>query len=160
MGLIAKYYLTDNETIRLIEEDYRVIYRHEEDLDLDKAWDGIHYILTGQSAFGMQAGKNPGSIAIIGKMEEAISKEPYICCINNYEINKALDLLENLTIEDFYDRCNLEGMVSNDVYLANSFLQDGKQQTIEHYLFPYFSELLKLLETAANENKSIIVCIS
>ena len=94
MGLLANYMMVDEATLdsmmKLNNEELMEKLEELEDneyYDMDKLWDGLHFLLTGISA-GTPIEENPLSEAIVGvhNFNEEEDEADFIACIEADEL--------------------------------------------------------------------------
>ena len=108
-----------------------------DDLMLDKAWHGIHFLLTGS------AERTGGPLSLL--LEEwpeigdvQIGWRPAVA-INAAAMSDFNEALEGTAVRDLRDRYDTRRMAAEDVYLADSFDEDREQGF--HYLTHWIAGL-------------------
>jgi hypothetical protein len=106
MGMLANYMLADDEAIdelKELSEDDLVEFIEELDeagsevYDMDKLWDGLHFLLTGASASAPIEG-NPLSEAIVG-VHVFDADDDYVSWIETGEITAIAEALRSVDIK-------------------------------------------------------------
>lgn len=151
--LKIKQLLKDPEAI----EDY--LYEDESSndenqIDLDKAWHGIHYMLTGDPWAGaapycylLSEGKEVGDIDVGYGAARALTSA---------EVNAFNDAIAKIDNADFRKRFNPKAMMSNDIY-PSIWDRDPKEDDTLEYLSEYFEELKTFIQRTKDQNKGLII---
>ena len=126
------------------------------DTDLDKAWHGIHYLLTGS----VWEGDGPLNFLIaggetIGEIDVGYGPARCLKSHNVSEINAALS---EITVEEFEVRFEPDKMMAEKIYpeIWNRKEENGNLD----YLVEYFVELKQFISKAAQNKMGLIISIS
>lgn len=126
----------------------------EPDLDLDKAWHGIHYLLTGTA---WEWGEEPAGAAILGG--DVIGED------NGYgparllrpeAVRAIAAALDALSVEELRARFDPDAMAAADIY-PNIW---GTDDEFDNYLAPYFTELRRFYAAAAANGQAVLLAIA
>ncbi len=123
-------------------------------LSLDKAWHGIHYLLTGD-AWG---GTFPEAFLVIGGTpigEEDVGYGP----ARSFRAAEVAVIATGLaTVDDqaFCDRCSLERLQAAEIY--PTFGEDSEAE-VRAYLLAYFQQLRAFLQQTAAAQQGLLVYI-
>jgi hypothetical protein len=123
-------------------------------VDIDKAWHGIHFILTGD-AFG---GDKPLVNVVMGGTpisEEDVGVGP-ARGLSVSEVTEVAAALQAIDESEFKKRFNSEELAANDIYPD---VWEDPDQDLE-YLASHFSTLRETFLKAAREGKAMIVFIN
>lgn len=162
MWMYASYYaLSDEEYNNFMDynsdEKYEFLEEKDEDnealtTDLDKAWDGLFYILAGKDADPEQ---NIFWIAIF--WEKTIQQEDYIGITSSQKISEILENLEKINIVEKIAQISFEEMMKNDVYPA--IWDEQNRENLTKYLMDYFEELKNFYKKVQEQNLNVLVTL-
>lgn len=126
------------------------------DTDLDKAWHGIHYLLTGS----VWEGDEPLNFLIaggetIGEIDVGYGPAR---CIKSDHVRTINEILSRISIEDFKLRFEPDKMMANEIYpeIWDRKDEDGNLD----YLIEYYEGLKHFISNAARNKMGIIISIS
>ena len=166
MGMSACYQMTDDNVINdLLEktdedifETIEELQETEEDvLDIDKLWDGLHFLLTNVSATEPLEG-NPLSEAIVGVTNFSDDEDAdFITYILQERVPTILNELKDFDIECAIEEFQPKKFAENDIY-PNIWMNEDKEE-LQEELKECFFELLEFYENAADMGKAVIVSI-
>lgn len=166
MGMRACYQVADQAKIKEMtamsaEEIFDEIEELQETedavLDIDKLWDGLHFLLTEVTASEPIEG-NPLSEAVVGvKMFSEDNDADYIAYTLPERVPAILNALKSFDIEKAVADFNPKEFAKNDIY-PNIWLRDDKAE-LQAELAECFSALKDFYEQAAQEEKGVIVSI-
>jgi hypothetical protein len=125
----------------------------EPDLDLDKSWHGLHFLLTG-TAWDIGTG---GGAAILGGDpvgEDGGYGVPQL--VRPDEVRAIADALEVLDIETLRARYDPQALAAADIYPD---IWD-ESDVFESYLAPNFLELRRFYRTAAAHDQAVLLAIT
>lgn len=151
--------LQDPERIfDLLEEDNSLDEDElEAETDLDKAWHGIHYLLTGTA----WEGKPPlcylvGGGQTIGDVE--VSYGP-ARVLRPDEVRAFDQALKAISLDDLSRRFNPDAMMRAEIYPEIWDRNPGEDDTLA-YVLEYFEPLKVVLHDAAQQKKGLIIYFS
>ena len=168
MGIIANYqYLSDknlkemklfyNETVEDIEDDKDGNNDIEIQLDIDKMWDALHFVLTGVGKDDAME-NNPLSEAVFG-VNFIKNSEEYIAYTQKSKVKDIVLALEDFDIEKALDNLNMSRFKKANIY-PNTWDYEEDTDKIREELRTDFQRLRdfykKILEV--NGNVVIIIC--
>lgn len=165
MGIACYFVATDKATIkRLIEnpdelEDFLFPEDEENEpanlIDVDKAWHGIHYLLTGKT----EGGEEPWSSVIFGGEEvgDDIGYGP-VRVLGPSEVQKISAALNSLTIETISSRFNAEQMEKDEVYPDGLWVGEG-QGALE-YVLDNYQNLVTFYANASVSGNGILLFLA
>ncbi|TQK06764.1 YfbM family protein [Herbaspirillum sp. SJZ107] len=122
--------------------------------DLDKAWHGIHYLLTG-TAWG---GEAPYNFLLEGGVllgDEDDTSEPAPRLLRKDEVEAIHHALAALTADTLRERFDPEAMQKLDIYPN---IWDRGEEELD-YCLHYFGELQDFMENAARHQRAILIFI-
>lgn len=124
--------------------------------DLDKAWHGIHYLLTGTS----WEGEPPRNFLVSGGTEVGNIDVGYGTArvLTAAETREALNAVNELSDEDLKDRFDPQDMLAKKIY-PEIWSRDAEDDTFG-YLTEYFMVLRGFLSQTVDEGLGIVVFVS
>lgn len=125
------------------------------DLDIDKAWHGIHFLLTG-SAWG---GNGPESFIVAGGMPVGDIDVGYgpARAFKSKEVHEIAELLKTIDKKSLEKGCDKKAFIENEIYPD---IWDEKPEDCFGYLFENFEMLKQFIIKAAEDKKALIVYIN
>ncbi|MCA9640725.1 MAG: YfbM family protein [Polyangiaceae bacterium] len=149
--------LADPESIH----DY--LYPEDEDtsrqvaeLDVDKAWHGIHWLLTGTTWGG------DGPTAFIMRGGEQVGDEPVgqgpARGFTAEEVRGIAAALHGLSSEILHARFDPQAMETADIYPSEIWMREGDEAF--EYLDSYFDQLKDFVLGAAKEGEALLIYIA
>lgn len=164
MGMIACYQMVEPEQLNLLleketDEIIEAIETLQEAdtavLDIDKLWDGLHFLLTKETE--PEEG-NPLSEAVLGTQifgdGECVYFTAYILPKRVQEIR---DVLRLFNIESVIEQFEPKEFAQNDIY-PNIWIQENKED-LQEELTQCFLAVEQFYEQAAEGGKGVIVSI-
>ena len=158
MGMIGYVYAVDANLLdRLLDgsADIEAALDHAEVVDLDKAWHGIHFLLTGEA----WAGEAPLDFLVGG---EQINDVDLGCGPARYHHSSSVRTLAGellaLSTETFLDRFDREDFASAEIYPDGCWTEDMDEDNLE-YLGANYSALRSFVLAAAERSQALIVLI-
>ena len=138
-----------------------VIYPEEEELaedlelDVDKAWQGIHFLLCdspwegeGPLSFILNGGKEIGTVDVgYGPARS----------FNSLEVKEISQLLEGISVDDLAKKCNHDLFEENGIYPS---IWHEEFDDCFGYLLSYYEDLKEFLLKTAENNSGILVYIN
>jgi hypothetical protein len=121
-------------------------------IDLDKAWHGIHYLLTGTA----EGGDGPEALAILGGEEFGpdVGYGPARFLLPG-DVKAVSDALARLTPENLAERFNPQDMSEKDIYLSPMWERDGAEAL--DYALEHYQKLPVLYRDAAQRGDAVIL---
>ena len=165
MGMIACYQIVDEEIVRNLfnkssEEVFEIIEELQEDaevLDIDKMWDGLHFLLTNVTASEPIVGSTL-SEAIVGSERFCDEEDAdFISYILPDRVKNIFKELQAFDIERAINGFNPKAFAQNGIY-PNIWMHEEKEELMEE-LSCAFSEMLRFYKKCDEENKAVIVSI-
>lgn len=166
MGMRACYQMADGAKIRELKgKDPEELFEEIEELqetddyvlDIDKLWDGLHFLLTGITASEPIA-DNPLSEAIVGvEMFSDDADADFIAYILPERVDAVLNALKSFEIEKAIANFDPKDFARNGIY-PNVWLRDDKED-LKQELTECFNALKDFYENAAQQKKGVIVSI-
>lgn len=126
-------------------------------IDLDKAWHGIHFLLTG-SVWG---GQEPLCYLIEGGEQVGDIDVGYgpARILMPDQVKRFGEALSKITVEDLRAKFNPQALEKEQIY-PNIWGQDLEEDGGLGYLLEYFEILKSFTKQVGNENKGIIICLT
>ncbi|WP_028102033.1 YfbM family protein [Pseudoduganella violaceinigra] len=165
MGMIGCFASLPEETLVRLQgdedsvEDFLYPDDGESDpenfVDIDKAWHGIHYLLTGTA----DGGSPPLSLAIIGGDEFGpdMGYGP-ARFLTAAQVASITDALEGLSAESLSARFDPQDMGRQQIYPDSIWVRDGAVGL--EYLLEYFEVLRTFYRDAASRGDAVIQWLS
>ena len=125
--------------------------------DLDKAWHGIHYFLTGTA----WEGEHPRNFLVSGGTEVGDIEVGYgpARVLTAAQTREALDAVNELSDEDLEARFDPQDMLAKEIYPAIWDRDPAEDDTL-NYLMEYFQILRGYLSQTVDEGLGIVVYFS
>jgi hypothetical protein len=121
------------------------------DFDVDKAWQGIHYLLTGSD----WEGSGPLAFMLHGGAEIAEEMgygNPH--GFTSAEVKEIAKALEPISSEALFERASQEDFQKKSIYPE---IWDEPKEDCIGYVTTYFGELKKFIRETADTNSALIV---
>jgi type I restriction-modification system DNA methylase subunit len=161
--MIASYFRVSNKILEKLkahpEKIEDIVFDSEElqeiEFDIDKAWHGIYFLLTGKVGFDETVHCIVGQ-AILGGRElgEDIGYGP-LRFLEPSEVAIINNELRNISVEDLANRFDLEAINDQDIYpMSGEWEMEDKD-----YLLEYYEGLLNYFNKAANEQEAMLLLI-
>ena len=127
-----------------------------EDLDLDKSWQGIHFLLTGTG----YEGKPPLDFIVRGGTEiadvEVGISPPRV--LKSDEVRPIADALDHLPPDELRERFDPERMLEEGIY-PDIWDRDPAEDDTLGYLIEHYTDLRAFVRRAADRGDGLIVTI-
>jgi len=165
MGMVACFTSVSEETLSRLRKDEDLIEEFlfpddgesepENYIDLDKAWHGLHYLLTGEA----DGGKLPLSLAVIGGEEfgPEVGYGPprFLSALQVAQVSKAL---ESITVESLSAKFDPQDMEKKQIYPDVIWVRDGSEAL--DYLLENYQQLAVFYRDAAARGDAVIQWLS
>jgi len=124
--------------------------------DIDKAWHGIHYLLTGTA----DGGERPWSFLVSGGREVGDVDVGYgpARVFTAAETRTIHDALATLSEDALRSRFNPADMTAKDIY-PEIWNRDPEEDDTLGYLIEYFRQLRRFLQQASDSEVGIVVVL-
>jgi Domain of unknown function (DUF1877) len=162
MGMAGCFAAIDPDTQRKIRNDPSLMEgflypdggdgEPEHSVDVDKAWHGIHFMLTGKA----HGGEGPLALAIMGGDEigEEMGYGP-ARFLEPKQVQEVAAALEKLTIEEFEKGFRPAEMTAADIYPEVIWERDGKDAL--NYVLENFQQMVVFYrDTAARGDGAVL----
>lgn len=166
MGMIACYQMVDDKTFNeLLEKSAEEVFEAIEELqetdeavlDIDKLWDGLHFLLTNVTASEPLEG-NLLSEAVVGVNKFVDDKDAdFIAYIYSERVPIIMKELNSFDIESAIERFQPKEFAQNNIY-PNIWMHEDKEELREK-LQKCFFDLKRFYERAEELGKAVIVSI-
>lgn len=132
-------------------------YDNRPDIHLDKAWHGIHFVLTG-SAWG---GEPPLNFLVLGGSEVGDVDVGYgpARAFTSVEVRQIHEALARIPPEEFVRRINLSALADAGTYPDVWDRQSEANFNVE-YLGSYYATLRSYVETLARDGFGMLVYVN
>jgi hypothetical protein len=127
----------------------------EPELDLDKSWHGIHYLLTGTA---WAIGEAAADAAILGG-DEVGEDNGYgpARLLHPATVRTIATALDALNVETLRARFDPDAMAAADIYPN---IWAGGANEFDNYLGPYFTQLRQFYRAAAASGQAVLLAIT
>lgn len=164
MGMGASYIRISNDLLSYIkshpEEIEDIVFENEDledrEFDIDKAWHGIYYLLTGIPDLKQPIESILG-LAIFGGTEigEDIGYGP-LRYLEAKEVREIATALESISVRDLTSRYKVEDINKYDIYpFSGEWTEDDKE-----YLIDNFESLVEFYRLTARQEEAVLLLIS
>lgn len=165
MGMVACFTSLTPEALQELQDEPDLIdeFLNPDDgdseppnyIDLDKAWHGIHYLLTGQA----EGGPEPHSLAVFGGEEfgPEVGYGP-ARFLTAEQVSKVADALSQISPEALAERFNPKDMEAKEIYPDVIWVRDG-QEALDYALEGY-QQLQVFYRDAASRGEAVIQWLS
>lgn len=128
---------------------------HEHVLELDKAWHGLHFLLTGTA----EDGAGPAAFLVSGG--QPLDEEGAARGLTSSEVRQIAESLARVSPEIAQERYDPFRMTKLDVYPRQIWMRPaiGDQPPVD-WLIAYYHELLRFIAVAAEAGDAVIVRVS
>lgn len=162
MSMVGNYKQISPAALEVLQEDPTtiegVIYAEHDSADgttlyLDKAWQGIHFILTGTTGIG----DTPLFHVALGGHDigEDLDYGP-VRFLSPVEVVNATEALASITEAEFKKRFDPQAMMDNQIY---PFTEKCTPEDAD-YLVDYFKQLKKFYSDTASHGNAMLVYIN
>ena len=166
MGMLAQYMAVDNKIFNsmLKMNNEEIIDKIEElseneqcDIcDIDKMWDGLHFLLTGKSA-SEPIENNKLSEAVVGTDIFDENEDDFLAYIKSEELKAIIDVMEKTNIDELLTKYNMNDFKNAKIY-PNIWEKEEKVNIYDELIF-CFESMLDFYKKCNKENMNIIVSI-
>lgn len=165
MGMVGCFAAVSPETLNQLRSDPEAIedylYPNDGDdeppyyIDVDKAWHGIHYLLTGQADGGIF----PLSLAVVGGEEfgPEVGYGP-ARFLTPAQVAAVSAALSSLNAEALRERFNPQDMKAKDIYPDGIWVRDGEDAF--DYLMEGYQQLVVFYRDAASRGDGALQWLS
>lgn len=162
MGMLGTYMLADEATIKKLSNDgdlFEAVENYGEQettisYDIDKLWDGLHFLLTNISA-EEPIEDNPLSEAIVGT--NVFDCEDFIAYTAPSHINEIADALNKVNIDFLIERMDLDKFREARIY--PNIWENKDKEFLKATLRKEFMNLRAFYNTALETNTGVLVSI-
>jgi len=166
MGLYASFRPIDEDTAQSLRDDPEAIerlYDEEEEIedpadlgivDVDKAWHGLHFLL---SAIAEAAGAGedaPLAQAVLGG--DPVSEDEDVRVLEAAKVREIADALATITEDQLRQAFDPEAMAAADIY-PDIWVRDGEEAL--DYLLHYFPALAGFYRATAASGRGALLSI-
>ncbi|WP_316569386.1 YfbM family protein [Neobacillus sp. YIM B06451] len=163
MGMIASFFRVSPKALQVLkanpDEAADLIFEMEEieelELDIDKSWHGIYFLLSGVADLDEPADGHIGR-AVLGGHE--LGEDYGYGPLRYFEPDEVADIyneLKEISPDEFASRFDPKKLSDHGIYpMHKKWSEDDKAYLVENYDF-----LLRYYETAANNNEGMLMLI-
>jgi len=163
MGMSASFYRVSNSMLQTIMSNLddidEIIYESQEiqdtELDIDKSWHGIYFLLTGDASFETTNQTLAGQ-AILGG--EEIGEDLGYGPLRFLSASKVIEIhheLSSITISELSSRFHLEKINKVEIYPSDrNWTEEDRDYLVEHY-----AQLVKFYQVAASNEEAVLLLI-
>ncbi|MDR2033126.1 MAG: YfbM family protein [Helicobacteraceae bacterium] len=165
MGMIGVYMAVgDKDLKKLIGMQNDELLDELEELEekndgynIDKMWDGLHFLLTGVSA-SSPIERDKLSEAIVGVTNFSLDEEAdFIAYTKNGELKEIIDAMQKVDQEALKTNLDLAQFRKNDIY-PDIWSDDEKEELFEE-LLDAFNSILSFYKQTLEKGQNIVVSI-
>ena len=169
MGMIASYQMIDDPKIgQLLSKDEDDIYGEidavleetqddpDEVIDIDKLWDGLHFLLTGVSACEPTEG-DPISEAIVGTAKIIEDEDETFAYVRRERVSVIAEALNGIDIDALIEDFQPVKFEQSGIYPDG--WQDEDREELQRSLKECFIGLKKFYDMTADKKKGIIISV-
>jgi hypothetical protein len=129
-----------------------------DDLDIDKAWHGLHFLLTGTD----WAGEPPLNFLVSGGMPVGNVEVGYdvVRAFTSAQVREIVAALSGLTAGELRRRFDPERMVALDIYPSAIWTRPPEEDDSLGYLIEYFEILRRYVSTLAEDGLGMLVYVT
>lgn len=166
MGMIACFQMVEEQKIKdLFEKDADELFEEVEEmqedsesvLDIDKLWDGIHFLLTGFSASEPEEGNLISEFIVGTRKFIDDDNADYIAYIFPNNVKAIINEINGLDIDTIINNFQPKEFAESGIY-PNIWMRENKED-IQKEMKSCFNTLKTFYEKASSLGKGIIVSI-
>lgn len=124
--------------------------------DIDKMWDGLHFLLTGKSA-SEPIENNKLSEAVVGTDIFDENEDDFLAYIKSEELKAIIDVMEKTNIDELLTKYNMNDFKNAKIY-PNIWEKEEEVNIYDELIF-CFESMLDFYKKCNKENMNIIVSI-
>ncbi len=166
MGMLAQYMAVDNKIFNsmlkmnneeIIDKIEKLSENEQCDIcDIDKIWDGLHFLLTGKSA-SEPIENNKLSEAVVGTDMFDENEDDFLAYIKSEELKAIIDVMEKTNIDELLTKYNMDDFKNAKIY-PNIWKKEDEAVIHDELIF-CFESMLDFYKKCNKENMNIIVSI-
>lgn len=166
MGMLAQYMAVDNKIFNsmlkmnneeIIDKIEKLSENEQCDIcDIDKMWDGLHFLLTGKSA-SEPIENNKLSEAVVGTDMFDENEDDFLAYIKSEELKAIIDVMEKTNIDELLTKYNMDDFKNTKIY-PNIWEKEEEVNIYDELIF-CFESMLDFYKKCNKENMNIIVSI-
>ncbi|PFK43984.1 hypothetical protein COI93_09545 [Bacillus cereus] len=152
MGMIGQYILVTDEELSKLKNNELDIYFKESDLDIDKSWQLLHFILCGEIGGG-----EPPLGHVVPLNDSIIDNDSLgTFYLTASEVEEAYSAIQDLNADDFKKMYNFHDLMDEQLY---PLVENDDSDEIFEYTYSYFLEIKNLYKQAVSNKQSVIFFI-
>lgn len=163
MGMCACYMEISEEKLqKLLDsddllEDIEALSEEEDnnEIDIDKMWDALHFLLTGVSAIE-PIEDDPRSEFIVGEI--VADEEDFIAYTTPQRVKEIAGIVNEKNFDDYLEQFDMQKCKEADLYPDIWDYDDEKEEIMEE-LSDYFETLKKFYRAVAEHGNAVLVSI-
>lgn len=162
MGMTGKCLRCSGDEFADMSEDSELFAtlrfnRRRQTIDIDKAWHGIHFLLTGSP----DPGAYPLDFLLAGGADVGSRDDGFgpPRAFSPDEVKEIWNSLEPITEEVLREQFSAQALADNRIYPEGAW-DTSSDSDFTDYLAPNFRELRSFLESARSENQAVIVYLT
>lgn len=166
MGMLAQYMAVDNKIFNsmlkmnneeIIDKIEKLSENEQCDIcDIDKMWDGLHFLLTGKSA-SEPIENNKLSEAVVGTDMFDENEDDFLAYIKSEELKAIIDVMEKTNIDELLTKYNMDDFKNAKIY-PNIWKKEDEADIHDELIF-CFESMLDFYKKCNKENMNIIISI-
>lgn len=152
MGMIGQYLLVTDEELSKLKNNELDIYFKESDLDIDKSWQLLHFILCGEIGGG-----EPPLGHVVPLNDSIIDNDSLgTFYLTASEVEEAYSAIQDLSADNFNKMYNFHDLMDEQLY---PLVENDDSYEIFEYTYSYFLEIKDLYKQAVANKQSVIFFI-
>ena len=164
MGMLGVYMMVEQNTLDKLKEldgddlveELDELEETNEIYNIDKLWDGLHFLLTGVSANSPIEG-NKLSEAIVGVNNFETDEETFISYIKKDELPEIYNAMKNINIKELEEKFDPKILKRKKIY-PNIWETDKKDELFKELINEH-NGLLEFYKKAVEKNINIIFSV-
>ena len=161
MGMTGSYVAVDKETLQELVSSPSVIMEIDFDdypnLDIDKAWAAIHFVLCGSEA----GGEPPLGYVVPLRDENILGGETNdfigIFSLAPQQVKEASEAIKGLTEKDFRAKYQFEQLMGNDIY---PLIEGEDEGEFFDYIYENFKSIQEFYKSTSDSGSGVIFYIA
>ena len=158
-GAELEYLMTLQAPVVMSELKFYATAKYPKDDDdllyIDKAWDGLHYLLAGTR----EDGDSPARFLLRGGVSIAEDESLYLRFLSPAELFDFHMFLSDLSADELRARFDPEAMTELHIYPSTVWSGDPAEDDTLGYLLSHYERVRDFVRQTALENKGVVIYI-
>lgn len=160
MGMYGTYVAISNQELSAIKEEATNLYDVDSDfrIDIDKAWEALHYTLCNDIADG----EPPMGNVVPMNMDNALDLEDMefgAFALSQEEVKEAYKYMQTLDKDKLKIMYKFDEMVEEEVYPLSGAEEDDGDEFFD-YLYEYFEDIKAFYKKVVEKSMCIVFYVS